>query len=243
MVRKLANDRSLFQRSFDDYDRVMAHSPTDRRHARGAQTRHEVLQASADIASVRGIEALTLSALSEGLQMSKSGIVKHFGSREQLKLATVEYAGTLFADVVLAGVQDQEAGLSRLRHTLDNWLDYLTGDTFAGGCFFHAAAAELDSQPGPLRDLVFGMVTTGLALLGGDIRTAIDRGEINSDIDVDQLLFELHGCLLEVSFAHLLLHDPAARTRGARAISSLLERHTPVRHGPGRLDPGVQRGI
>ena len=184
-----------------------------------------MLRAAADLASRRGIEALTLGALSEQLQMSKSGIVKHFGSREKLQLATVDYASGVFAEVVLGPAADQVPGLDRLRSITARWLDYLTGPTFSGGCFFYAAAAELDRQPGPLRDLVEANVRAGLALVRDDLSAAVDQGDLAADTDIDQVLFELHAFLQEVSLTHLLLEDPTGRVRGERAIEHLLGRH------------------
>ena len=181
-----------------------------------------MLRAAADLASRRGIEALTLGALSEQLQMSKSGIVKHFGSREKLQLATVDYASEVFAEVVLGPAADQVPGLDRLRSITARWIDYLTGPTFSGGCFFYAAAAELDRQPGPLRDLVEANVRAGLALVRDDLSAAVDQGDLAADTDIDQVLFELHAFLQEVSLTHLLLEDPTGRVRGERAIEHLL---------------------
>ena len=203
----------------------MSGSRVDQRRVRGAKTRTDVLRAAADLASRRGIEALTLGALSEQLQMSKSGIVKHFGSREKLQLATVDYASEVFAEVVLGPAADQVPGLDRLRSITARWIDYLTGPTFSGGCFFYAAAAELDRQPGPLRDLVEANVRAGLALVRDDLSAAVDQGDLAADTDIDQVLFELHAFLQEVSLTHLLLEDPTGRVRGERAIEHLLGRH------------------
>lgn len=198
----------------------------DQRRARGARTKQEVLRTAADLASSHGIEALTLGALADQLQMSKSGIVKHFGSRENLQLATIDYAAGVFAEVVLARAVDQEPGLERLRTITQAWLDYLTGATFSGGCFFYAAAAELDRQPGPLRDSIRAIVTAGLALLREDLQAGLESGGLEPSSDIDQILFELHGHLLEVSLTFLLLDDPNGRVRGERAIERLLERHS-----------------
>ncbi|MGB9372819.1 MAG: helix-turn-helix domain-containing protein [Jiangellales bacterium] len=203
----------------------MSGSRVDQRRVRGAKTRTDVLRAAADLASRRGIEALTLGALSEQLQMSKSGIVKHFGSREKLQLATVDYASGVFAEVVLGPAADQVPGLDRLRSITARWIDYLTGPTFSGGCFFYAAAAELDRQPGPLRDSVEANVRAGLALVRDDLSAAVDQGDLAADTDIDQVLFELHAFLQEVSLTHLLLEDPTGRVRGERAIEHLLGRH------------------
>ena len=157
--------------------------------------------------------------------MSKSGIVKHFGSREQLQLATIEYASTVFAEVVLAPAGEQAPGLGRLRSITASWLDYLTGGTFSGGCFFYAAAAELDRQPGPLRDSIEATVRAGLSLIREDLQAAVALGELEGDTDIEQVLFELHAYLQEVSLTHLLLEDPDGRARGERAIDNLLDRH------------------
>lgn len=203
----------------------MTDSRVDQRRVRGAKTRADVLSAAADLASRRGIEALTLGALGEQLQMSKSGIVKHFGSREKLQLATIDYASEVFAEVVLGPAREQVPGLERLRSITARWLDYLTGPTFSGGCFFYAAAAELDRQPGPLRDSIEANVRAGLALVRDDLSAAVDQGELAADTDTGQVLFELHAFLQEVSLTHLLLEDPRGRVRGERAIEHLLERH------------------
>ncbi len=197
----------------------------DQRRVRGERTRQEILRAAADLASRRGVEALTLGALAEELEMSKSGVVKHFGSREQLQLATIDHAAAVFAGVVLAGAADQTPGLDRLRTITAAWLDYLTGTTFSGGCFFYAAAAELDRQPGPLRESIRAIVTAGLSLLREDLRAALDTGDLRADTDIEQLLFEMHAYLQEVSLMYLLLDDPDGRVRGERAITQLLQRH------------------
>lgn len=196
----------------------------DQRRERGDQTRQRILSAAADLASTQGLEALTLGALADRLDMSRSGIVKHFGSREQLQLETIAYAADVFASVVLADSLALSPGLARLHATLDNWLDYLTDSTFSGGCFFYSTSSELDRQPGPLREALVTAVQTGMALLREDLVAAVGSGDLRPDVDPDQLLFELHAYLLEVSSAYLLLQDRQAHERGARAISSALER-------------------
>jgi len=200
----------------------MAADRIDQRLARGARTREEILKAAADLGSAHGLQSLTLGQLGEQLQMSRSGIVKHFGSREQLQLATLDYAAKVFFRVVVEPVQARPPGMSRLNETIDNWLDYLVSDVFPGGCFFTATASELDSQPGPLRDTVKAIVEVGLAMLRTDLDQAVHDGDLAPDADIDQLLFELHAYLLEVNLANLLLEDPSARERGHTAIKRLL---------------------
>lgn len=210
----------------------MAGQRVDQRRVRGDRTRGEILDVAADVASREGIEGLTLAAVADTLEMSKSGVVRHFGSRVDLQLMTVQRAAEVFAALVLASAQDQPAGVDRLRRVVAAWIDYLVGDTFSGGCFFYAAAAEMDRRPGPLRDAVVAAVRAGLDLIRADLTAAVRAGDLAPDADVGQLLFELHAALQEVSTAHLLLEDPAAAERGRRAVDALLDRHRAA--GPGR---------
>ena len=104
-------------------------------------------------------------------------------------------------------------------------MDYLLGTTFSGGCYFYAAAAELDRQPGPLRYAVVSVVHAGTGLLRADLIAAESGGELAPGTDVEQVLFELHGHLQQMSLVHLLFADPRARARGERAVEELLQRH------------------
>lgn len=203
----------------------MSQQRPDQRRIRGARTRQEILGTAADVASRRGLEALTLGTLAEALDMSKSGVVRHFGSREQLQLATIEHAAAVFAEVVLAPAAQRRPGLGRLRLVVASWVDYLLGTTFSGGCFFYAAAAEVDRQPGPLREAVVSVVQAGTGLLRADLMAGVAVGDLAPGTDVEQVLFELHGHLQQISLMHLLLADPQARERGERAIDALLQRH------------------
>lgn len=197
----------------------------DQRLVRGERTRAEILDVAADLASREGVEGITLGALADALKMSKSGVVRHFGSRENLQLATVQRAAEVFAAHVLLPAQDMRPGLARLRRIVSEWLAYLVGDVFSGGCFFYAAAAELDRRPGPLRDATADTVRAGLRLVRADLEAAVAGGDLVAKADIDQVLFELHAALQEVSTAHLLLGDEKAAERGRLAIDGLLERH------------------
>lgn len=224
------NDRTLCQRLFADYPgQVPITGRVDQRRARGEGTRAEILHVAANLASRDGVEGLTLGALADALQMSKSGVVRHFGSREKLQLETVRHAEDVFASIVLSPAQGHRAGLDRLRRLVDAWLDYLVGDTFTGGCFFYAAAAELDRRPGPLRDAIAASVRAGLASLRDDLTAAVAAGALAPGTDVDHLLFELHAYLQEVSTSHLLLEDPKAAEHGRAAVEGLIRRHSEPR--------------
>src|SRR5690349_19638185 len=128
---------------------------TDGRRARGARTRAQILERAANLASVEGLEGLTIGRLATELGMSKSGLFAHFGSKEELQLATIEAAKEIFAREVVAPAREAERGLPRLEALIAAKLRYERGEIFEGGCFFETVRGEFDSRrPGPVRDLI-----------------------------------------------------------------------------------------
>jgi AcrR family transcriptional regulator len=196
----------------------------DGRKVRGDRTRRTILAAAVNIASVEGLEGLTIGRLATHLDMSKSGLFAHFGSKEELQISTVRAAAAIFVHRVVAPAEEsQEPGIARLRTMLDTWLDYMERGTFAGGCFFAAATIEMDGRPGPVRDAVAAQMTSWAELLGDYIRTAIERGELAPDTDPDQLAFELDALGTAVNSGWQLHEDSAVFDRGRRALAGRLE--------------------
>ena len=137
----------------------------DGRLARGDQTRRAVLRRAVDIASVDGLEGLSIGNLAQSLDMSKSGVYAHFGSKLDLQLATVEGAATIFHADVIAPALAAPPGLDRLVTVCDSFFDYLGRRTFPGGCFFAGAVLEMGTRPGPVKDRVAAF-QDGLGELG-----------------------------------------------------------------------------
>lgn len=109
----------------------------------GRQTRAQILRAAMDIASVKGLSGLSIGELAGRLGMSKSGLFRHFGAKEQLQLATVEAAVSVFEAEVVAPAMAAPPGVDRVRALMHAWVGYLERDVFPGGCFFAAAAADV----------------------------------------------------------------------------------------------------
>src|SRR5712671_5327254 len=122
-----------------------------RQRSDGERSRTAILNEAARLATVEGISGLSISRLADAVGMSKSGLFAHFGSKEELQLATIETANILFDEQVLEPAASATSGLERLRRLLDGYLRYIEVDTFPGGCFFASALAEVDMQPGAVR--------------------------------------------------------------------------------------------
>src|ERR1700693_1094574 len=128
--------------------------PVDKRRERGDRTRQAIVSQASKLASAEGLEAVSLQRLASELGISKSGLFAHFGSKEELQLATVDEAARVFTDEVLRPGLKTPAGLGRVWALCNAFLSYLKRGVFPGGCFFEAAVSEFDSRPGPVRDAV-----------------------------------------------------------------------------------------
>src|SRR5215470_11915451 len=131
--------------------------------ADAARTRSDILKVAVDIASAEGLEGLSIGRLASELSMSKTGIFAHFGSKEQLQLATVDTAKQVFVEQVVQSALQKPRGVPRLMTMLENWLGYVERIVFRGGCFFAAASAEFDSRPGLVRDQIAELTRSWLA--------------------------------------------------------------------------------
>jgi AcrR family transcriptional regulator len=205
-------------------DTQTAPDPSDGRKIRGDRTRRAILTAAVNLASVEGLEGLSIGRLATELEMSKSGLFAHFGSKEELQISTVRAAAAIFGHrVVVPAEQGFPPGIARLQGMLDNWLDYMERGIFAGGCFFAAATIEMDGRPGPVRDAVAQQMTRWAETLADYARTAIERGELRDDTDPDQLAFELDALGTAVNSGWQLHENAVVFERGHRAIRRRLE--------------------
>jgi AcrR family transcriptional regulator len=195
----------------------------DGRRERGRQTRASILAAAADVASVEGLEGLTIGRLATELGMSKSGLFAHFGAKEELQLATIAAARDVFVQRVVAPARAEPRGLPRLRTIVHAWLAYLRAEVFAGGCFFTAVRAEFDSRPaGAVRAAVVQDMDDWLALLARQVRAAQEAGELDPALDADQLAFEIDAIGSAGNLRFQLSGDERVFDRAAAAIESRL---------------------
>lgn len=208
--------------------------------SRGDRTRRAILQAAVNIASAEGLEGLTIGRLAAELSMSKSGLFAHFGSKEELQLATVGAAREIFIRAVVRPAFEEAEGLARLWKLCDLWLEYVRGEVFRGGCFFAAAASEFDGRPGPVRDRVAEVMKEWLAVLRRSVAEARKEGQLDGDADPAQLAFELNAIEIGANWAFQLYGDGEAFSRARVAVLERLRRHATAR-GLALLPPRRKR--
>ncbi len=190
--------------------------------ARATRTRAEILSVAVDLASAEGLEGLSIGQLATELRMSKTGIFAHFGSKEQLQLATVGAAKEIFLEQVVKPGLTSPRGLPRLRAMLESWLGYVERIVFRGGCFFAAASAEFDSRPGRVRDEIASLTKAWLMALQAEAVFARRKKQVKDSVVPSQLAFELHAYVQEANWAFKLFNDKSAFSRARRAISDRL---------------------
>jgi len=187
--------------------------PDLHRQAKGLRTREAILARAVDIASAQGLEGLTVGSLAEQLGMSKSGLFAHFGSKEELQLATVEAARQVFIDNVTRPAIAAPKGMPRLWALLDRWLVLVEKRVFEGGCFFTAASFEFDGRRGVVRDRIAEIMHEWIACITGAVKKAQEAGHLDPKLDPTRLAFEFHAVAIGAHWAHQLLEDKQAYSR------------------------------
>ncbi len=189
-----------------------------------AGSRAETVTAAVSLASVIGLEGLTIGRLAEGLEMSKSGLVGRFGSKQQLQLAVLEQAADTFRQAVYEPAATQPPGLRRLNAICDTWIAYLGDPPFPGGCFLTTASVEFDARAGPVNDAVRGIMRRWLRVLEREARTAIDSGELPKETNAADVAFTLNALAVGANCEYQLHHDRRTLERARRAMTAVLAR-------------------
>lgn len=188
---------------------------------KGQLTRAAILDAALDLASRDGLEGLTIGLLAERMQMSKSGVFAHFGSREDLQIAVIhEYHYRFEREVFHPSIEDAR-GLPRLQAMLKRWLERHTHE-IASGCIYISGAVEYDDRPGVIRDELIKMVMTWNHALLRAARQAVEEGHLRPDADCAQLTFEARALILALHHDARFLREADAVERTERAFDNLI---------------------
>jgi AcrR family transcriptional regulator len=193
---------------------------------KGEQTRTLILNEAVALASRVGLEGLSIGSLAGRLEMSKSGLFAHFGSKQDLQLQTLKQAQLRFEQTVFRPALKAPRGLPRLQALVANWLAWIErNDEPPGGCLMLAASAEYDDRPGAVRELLVAGQRELRGAIAKAIRLAIDEGHLRSQTDPWQLTFEIFGIVLATHHDLRLLGDARALYRARDAFERLIQAH------------------
>ena len=197
---------------------------TRRRRADGEQTRATILDAATRLATIEGLDGLSIGRLADHIGMSKSGLYAHFGSKEELQLAAIDTATEIYTETVIRPARAPETAFGRLEALCESFLRYLEDGVFPGGCFFASAAAELDTHPGPVREKLAAAFDAWLKLIERRVGEAQAAGELDPAEDPALLAFELDAFMKMGNSLWLLHRDPGGIAQARAAIRARLER-------------------
>ena len=198
-----------------------------RRRSDGERSRAAILREAARLATVEGLDGLSLARLADAVGMSKSGLFAHFGSKEELQLATIDAARAIYEELVIEPAGETPAGVPRLRAYVERFLDHVEEGVFPGGCFFVSAVSELDTHPGPVRDGAMAFSQRWLELLAAEVAAAQAAGELDP-ADPAQIAFELNAFMVLGNMQFVAGGRRAALDFVRRAVDSRLAALRPV---------------
>jgi AcrR family transcriptional regulator len=188
--------------------------------SKGEETRAVILEAAVQHAGVHGFDALTIGLLAEQTGLSKSGLFAHFGSKEELQMATLDEAVRRYNEVAFIPALKAPRGLRRLSVVFDNWLQWIERSGLKA-CPMIAANTEFDDRPGPMRDAVVEHMQRMHDQIMRGVQMAIDTGEFAADTDPEQFAFELFGIISSCYRSRNLFEDAKANERARKAFDRL----------------------
>ena len=203
-----------------------------RQRSDGERRREAIVREAVSLATVDGLEGLSIGNLADGLGMSKSGVYAHFGSKQDLQLATVDEAERIFRAEVIEPALAAAPGLGQLFAVCEAYLDHLARRTFPGGCFFAGAVLEMGTRPGPVKQRIAAFQSSFTALIRGFVVTAIDQHELPADEDPEALTFELNGIILAANSRFVLSNDPQVLELPRSLLRRRLGERSPVTPKP-----------
>jgi len=190
---------------------------------KGQQTKAAIVDAALGLATQIGLEGLSIGALAEVMQMSKSGVFAHFGSREELQISVVREYHTRFEDEVFYPAMSAPRGLPRLRALFDNWMKR-TSVEIESGCIYISGAVEFDDRPGPVRDALASSVNTWLTAMRRAVEIAVSEGHLSPATDASQMAFEIHALILALHYEVRFLRSPDSLRRAVTAFEGIVTR-------------------
>lgn len=191
---------------------------------KGQQTKAAIVDAALGLATQIGVEGLSIGALAEVTQMSKSGVFAHFGSREELQISVIREYHHRFEQEVFYPALSQPRGLPRLRAMFANWMKR-TSVELDSGCIYISGAVEFDDRPGPVRDALASSVQTWHEAMKRAIAMAKEEGHLDATTDEEQMLFEIHGLILALHYEARFLKNPGSIARANAGFENILRRY------------------
>ena len=191
---------------------------------KGQQTKQAIVQAAVSLSTRLGLEGLSIGLLAEVMQMSKSGVFAHFGSREDLQISVIDEYFNCFKQEIFFPALQESRGLPRLRALFDNWMKRVAVE-IQSGCIFISGAVEFDDRPGLVRDALAQAVRQWQDALFRAVVQAKECGHLAAQADAAQIAFEIHGLILALHYETRFLQKPGSLAQANQGFENILQRN------------------
>jgi TetR/AcrR family transcriptional repressor of nem operon len=168
------------------------------------ELKDRIIDESLKLFSVKGFAGTSMNDILKAAKTSKGGFYNHFKSKEHLFHAVLEAAGSFWREKNLAGLQDLESPVSRLKKLLENYRDRYLKDSenLPGGCVFAALAVELDDrQPQLTKELHEGFARLR-SFIARHLREGKTSGELREQVDVESTTELIFACMIGASVVY-----------------------------------------
>lgn len=192
--------------------------------AKGQQTKSAIVDVALRMAAQVGLEGLSIGAVAEAMQMSKSGVFAHFGSRDELQISVVREYSQRFQSEVFHAAMALKRGLPRVRALFEQWMRFTSAE-LDSGCIFISGAVEFDDRPGPVRDALIEAVNDWQEAMERAVAQARAEGHLVADADERQITFEIHALILALHYDARFLQRPGSVERALRGFDNILARY------------------
>jgi AcrR family transcriptional regulator len=197
---------------------------------KGELTRAAILDVALDLASRDGLEGLTIGLLADKMNMSKSGVFAHFGSREDLQIEVLKLYHSRFEQEVFFPSVQEARGIARLKAMFARWIKRVSVE-IASGCIYISGAVEYDDRPGPIREELVAMVRAWQGALLRCVQQAIECGDLKADTDAEQMVYEMYGLILALHHDARFLRMPGSVERAKAGFDRLIQNYqNPQKH-------------
>lgn len=191
---------------------------------KGELTRAAILDVALELASREGLEGLTIGLLADKMNMSKSGVFAHFGSREDLQMEVLKLYHHRFEQEVFFPSVKEARGIPRLQAMYARWIKRVSVE-IASGCIYISGAVEYDDRPGPIREELVSMVRAWQGALLRCVQQCIDSGQLRDGTDAEQMVYEMYGLILALHHDARFLRRPGSVDRAKAGFERLLEHY------------------
>jgi len=189
-------------------------------------TKERILAKGLNLVTIVGFDKVTVGVLAQETGMSKSGLFAHFGSKEEVQLGLLDELARVTNASIVEPALLYPPGLERLRAIMNRWFGWTTKAGLEGGCPGAAGFFEYDDLPtdNPVRQRLLSIDEMWRTFLLATTREAVESGELRTDLDLEQFVWELVGLYFNHHVSYRFCRDPRANDRAHQALEGLITR-------------------